>query len=229
MTFARLSDDFDSKVQFYRLSPNAVYLHVRGLQMCISVSSDGMISVETARELLQTRNIRNRDDVIAEMVACGEWSWINDSYLQIDWTHQETADQAALKAKQNAKRQADWVTRNLKCADGDHSMCVGTNRECQRKSKGVTNAVPLHSTPHHSTPQSGGGGEGKVKDTAPPSDRAGARRPSSQDGETGADRATDGARATEDDDDEIRAEKKPIPTVEELNAMVNAMTMDQLG
>lgn len=147
MTFARLSDDFYSKIDYNALSPNAVYLHVRGLQLCIAVSSDGLISVETARSLLQTRNIRNRDAVIAELVNSGEWWWIDDQHLQIDWTHQQTAEQAALKKGQDANRQADWVTRNLRCAAGDHSMCEGTKRECQRgKGTLATRPTPLHTT-----------------------------------------------------------------------------------
>lgn len=168
------------------------------MQNGIAGGTDGVISVVSARLVLQAKSIRNKDRVIAELVDAGVWTWIDETTLQQDWTGQETAADQALKLTANAQRQADWVTRNRRCAAGDHSMCAGTKRRCQKKNNGVTNGTHSTTTPHHPTtkPDPTGLGEGSQSESsdgpaqAPPGQRsiAGATTlpgPSSE-GETGA-------------------------------------------
>ncbi|OZF46383.1 hypothetical protein CH293_20270 [Rhodococcus sp. 14-2470-1b] len=120
--------------------------------------------------LLQAKAVRNKDRVIAELVDAGLWTWLDDKHLQQDWTGQETAADRAVKLESNAKRQADYVSRDRRCAAGDHSMCSGTKRKCQTKNDAVSDSAHSTSTPphFHTTPRSEGEGEKRSDGSATP-------------------------------------------------------------
>lgn len=151
MTWARITDTFPATTDNNNLSVSAVYLYIRAMQNGIAGGTDGIISVVSARLLLQAKAIRNKDRVIAELVDAGLWTWVDETTLQQDWTGQETAADKAVKLDTRAKAQADYVSRNRRCAADDHSMCAGTKRRCQRQNDDISDDPHSNTTPPHPT------------------------------------------------------------------------------
>lgn len=230
MTWARITDNFPATIDQYALTVNAVYLYIRSLQQGIATGSDGIISVISARLLLQAKAIRNKDRVIAELVDAGLWTWIDADTLQIDWTGQETASDRAVKLEAQARRQAEYVSTKRRCESGDHSMCAGKNRRCQATADGVSDAT--HSTPSprpsHTTPVSKGVGRERGSDgsASPPGQRSDAGAPTLPGPSSGKEKSAPSATApTKRTSDQVGAFDISSPEMEEAFKQVDAIEL----
>lgn len=120
MTWTRIGDDFNDRLDLLELSRSARLLWVEGLVYCNRIGTDGRIP----RSQVVRFTDADPDLEIAELEQAGLWEPITgDDAWQVDWRDQETAEQVKDRQAYRQKVQKAYRDRKDRHRRGDHSTC----------------------------------------------------------------------------------------------------------
>lgn len=121
---------------------DAFALHMLVLVKAVAIREDGRVPESVVIDAARSLDIRKRPEVVARLVDAGLWETLPQGGFQLDWTHQDSAEEVEIRLDKGAQRQRAFQRRRVLCGSGDHSECEGTNRDCQRRSKTKDTASP---------------------------------------------------------------------------------------
>jgi len=154
MTFTWLSDDFTDRPELLEVSRSARLLLVEMMVWSNRMLTDGLVPPNALRRICDVDDI---DKDLAELLDAGVVTELGDGRLQLDWTHQETAEKVSKRRKDNEEKQRRYRERKERHKQGDHGLCdLRHCREAQRQriTGNETGSATGHETSHVTGPQS---------------------------------------------------------------------------
>lgn len=146
MTWVRLDDKFPNHPKVINLSDAAFRLHVSAICYAGEYLTDGHISGRIVRNLSPISNLAR---AVEQLVAARLWEPTEDGYQIHDFLeYNPSAEKKKTRDADNARRQAEWRTRQGRVSNGVTNSITN----------GVTNCVPSRTRPHSNESSSGNRG-----------------------------------------------------------------------